>query len=258
MTDNTTLFSGRAEVYDRFRPGYPEAWLDHLVGSTGIDASGEVVDIGAGTGRLTEQLLARGLQVTAVEPNADMLALARRRLGGRAGFRAVQATAEDTRLPAHSMDLVTVAQAFHWFDPDGFRAECLRILRPGAYVALVWNSRLPTAPVTAATAAVCRRWCPGFQGFSGGRDDEPARIARFFGGSGAVLARTFPGDLRLDRAGFLGRQLSASYAPRPGEDGYASFVAELSEVFEEHRDGATMPFPTVLRSYLGRLTDTTA
>jgi len=103
-----------------------------------------VVDLAAGTGKLTRPLLATGAEVVAVEPVAEMRAVL------PAGARAVDGTAEEMPLNTGSVDAVAVAQAFHWFDGDAALAEIHRVLRPDCSLALVWNRRQMDDPVNQA------------------------------------------------------------------------------------------------------------
>ena len=127
-------FGGVADAYERSRPGYPEAAVAWLAGST----PGDVVDLGAGTGKLTRSLAALGHRVTAVEPLEEMLAQLRANLPD---VRTLTGGAEAIPLPDASADVVTCAQAFHWFDHELGLVEIARVLRPGGRVALVWNMR---------------------------------------------------------------------------------------------------------------------
>jgi len=132
-------FGAVAEDYERWRPGYPEdavAWLLP-------PGAREVADVGAGTGKLTGLLLARGLQVTAVEPDPAMLAVL-----GRVHPAAVpwQAGADALPLGDAAVDAVVVGQAWHWFPHERAAAEIRRVLRPGGWLGLIWNQSAPAEP----------------------------------------------------------------------------------------------------------------
>ena len=141
MADDSTLrarqagsFGAAADVYERSRPGYPEAALDWLLPE---DAK-VVLDLGAGTGKLTRQLAARGLEVIAVEPSDGMRAQLQAVLPD---VRALAGAAEQIPLPDASVDAVLAAQAWHWVDVKRAVPEVARILRPRGRLGLVWNTR---------------------------------------------------------------------------------------------------------------------
>ena len=259
-SNGTAAFSGKAAGYDRFRPGYPASLVWYLAGACELGPGATAVDAGAGTGIFSRALAQTGCRVVAVEPNADMLARAREHLMAGEGalprqtapqIELVQAPAEATGLPAASADLVCAAQAFHWFDHAAFRAECARVLKPGGHVALIWNSRVPDAPVTIAAAKAMRELCPAFPGFSGGTGDDPAQFADFF--DGPIDHRVFSNDLVYDEDGFIGRNLSASYAPRPGDAAYEAFIERFRAIFARFAVGGTLTMPNVCRLFLGRV-----
>jgi SAM-dependent methyltransferase len=132
-TRRASIFGSFAEEYDRRRPGYPGDAVDWLLPPGARD----VLDLGAGTGKLTGSLLARGLRVTAVEPDPDMLAVLGRT---HPGAVAHQAGADALPLPDASVDAVVVGQAWHWFPHEAAAAEVRRVLRPGGWLGLVWNA----------------------------------------------------------------------------------------------------------------------
>ena len=142
-------FAGQGADYDRLRPGYPDAVLDAMLAPlAGSAPTLRAIDLGAGTGKLSSALAERGLEVTAVDTSAAMLEVARARGGTiTAGSLATRlARAEETGLPAASAELVTVAQAWHWFDAEEASAEVARLLAPGGVLALVWNMLDVTIP----------------------------------------------------------------------------------------------------------------
>ena len=135
--DNTTRFTDRVDDYVRYRPGYPDVLFATLRDVAGLSAHAIIADVGSGTGISTSHLLRAGWDVFAVEPNAAMRAAAERAQGGNPHFHSVEGRAERTTLAPASVDAVTAAQAFHWFDLDEARAEFVRILKPPQWAALI-------------------------------------------------------------------------------------------------------------------------
>jgi SAM-dependent methyltransferase len=142
-------FGPAAETYERGRPSYPSVALDWLLPSGSPEVpqvpqapqapwAPRVIDLGAGTGKLTRQIAARGLPVTAVDPSAGMLAELRRAVPG---VTTVQGTAEALPLPPASADVVLVAQAWHWVDTSRAVPAIARVLSPGGRLGLLWNVR---------------------------------------------------------------------------------------------------------------------
>jgi SAM-dependent methyltransferase len=132
--DRSLSFGSEAAAYERGRPSYPPEAIDWLLPPGARD----VLDLGAGTGKLTTRLVERGLDVVAVDPIAEMLELLSSALPDTP---ALLGTAEQIPLPDNSVDAVLVAQAWHWFDPERAVAEVARVLRPGGRLGLVWNTR---------------------------------------------------------------------------------------------------------------------
>jgi SAM-dependent methyltransferase len=252
----TTRFSGRVDDYVKTRPSYPDGVLAILREECGLAPSSVVCDLGAGTGLFTKLLLESGATVYAVEPNDEMRAAAEQLLRETPGFRSVAGRAEATTLPDASVDLVTAAQAFHWFDVDEARREIRRIMRPvaasvAANVALVWNDRELSADAFHRDyEELLVRRCPKYRELQGKADSIDKFDALL--GAGRWRRRTVPNEQRLDREGLVGRLLSSSYSPPRGEPSHDETFAELRAIFDRHAaEGAvTMRYETVV--ILGR------
>lgn len=128
-------FGRTAAIYERSRPSYPDDAVDWLAARLSLGPSATVLDLGAGTGKLSRLLVPTGARVIAVEPQEAMRAHA----AAFAGVLALAGSAEDIPLGDDSVDAVTVAQAFHWFRLPESAREIDRVLRPGGRLGLVWN-----------------------------------------------------------------------------------------------------------------------
>ena len=134
---NLENFTGKAEAYAKGRPGYPKEAIERILGVASSDTV--FADIGAGTGKFTVKLAEHGFSMYAVEPNADMRRQLAITLAPFTNAKIIDGTAEATTLPDDSIDILTVAHALHWFNLDAFRAECLRVVKPGGLVIAIYN-----------------------------------------------------------------------------------------------------------------------
>jgi SAM-dependent methyltransferase len=226
--DPTGRFRDRAADYRRFRPDYPPAALDAILGGLGGPERLVAADIGAGTGISARQLAARGVRVLAVEPNLEMRTAAgpHERVAWRDGV------AEATGLESASVHIVLCAQAFHWFRVTESLAEFHRILGPSGRLALMWNSRDPDDPLTRGYAAAIHTV----------HGEHPAERLPFdpasIAASGLFTApreQRFPHAQALDLEGLIGRAASASYVPRE-RDSFDRLRALLVALWERERD----------------------
>ena len=134
-------FDAWADEYERFRPGYPAALFDLVAARLDLPRDAAVVDLGAGTGKVSRAAAARGWRVTAVDPGEPMLAVLRERAAAeRLEITVVRASAEATGLPDAAFDAALAGEAYHWFDAAAALAEMARIVRPGGGIAFFWNA----------------------------------------------------------------------------------------------------------------------
>jgi len=242
----TERFSSRAGDYARYRPTYPPGAIQLLRERCGLRSGAVVADLGSGTGILTELLLETGAEVFAVEPNAPMRAAAEAQLQRYPNFHSIEGCAEATTLAPQSVDLLVAGQAFHWFDAPRARVEALRVLRPQACAALLWNERPREAtPFLADYEALLLKHAADYARIAASRAD-PATMRVFLGE--AMELATFPNEQILDFEGLKGRLMSSTYAPEHGHPQYEPMMRGLGEVFARHeRDGRiVMPYSTLV------------
>jgi SAM-dependent methyltransferase len=132
-----TIFDLAAEAYDAVRPSYPSSLIDLSIGRGGLAEGSRVLEVGCGTGKLTELLVERGLRVDAVDPGPNMIAMAQRRLGDTPAVTFHLGRFEDVELPQQRFDAVFSATAFHWVDPAVGWAKAAAHLELGGLLALL-------------------------------------------------------------------------------------------------------------------------
>jgi SAM-dependent methyltransferase len=248
--------AGAVAAYERGRPGYPEEAVAELVRRLGVAPGATVLDLAAGTGKLTRQLLATGADLLAVEPVAAMRDRLARALapgpgdapGRPAWVRVVGGTAEAIPVRDGSLDAVTVGQAFHWFDGPRAVAELHRVLRPGGWLGLIWNVRDESRPAVAAITAILDRHAGDAPRYRDGR-----WRAAFDAGDGftPLGQRTFHHLHHLDRAAVLDRFASISFIAALPDADRARVLAEIDRVIDAEpslagQDRIGLPYRTDL------------
>lgn len=254
-SESSDRFSNRVTDYVRYRPSYPAAVLECLSREFGLRPAHRIADVGSGTGIFTELLLKNGNTVYAVEPNRKMRRAAQAALATFPGFVSVSGSAEATTLPAASVDWVTAAQAFHWFDVEKARREAQRILRPSGRAALIWNNRREDAtPFLREYEAFLHEYATDYAKVKHQNAETDGRIPQFFGGQ-QFEVRTFDNRQVCDLAGLIGRTTSASYMPAADHPRYPAAIHALKALCECHaRDGAVvLEYDT--RVYVGSMHD---
>ncbi len=246
MESSTTRFSNRVDNYARYRPSYPADAVTFIQSRFSLTADSVVADIGAGTGLFTQLLLDAGLQVTAVEPNDAMRAEADRLLSGYPGYSSVAGSAEQTGIEDHSVDLVTAAQAFHWFDPVPTRNEFSRILKSGAGICLIWNKRDASSGFLQQYESLLSEMLPEYNQVKHTRFSDDDLVATL----GRELDReTFNYQQSFNLDGLKGRVMSSSYCPVAGEPGFAPFMQKLEALFNAHQHNGQIVFSYLTQVY---------
>jgi ubiquinone/menaquinone biosynthesis C-methylase UbiE len=244
-------FSDRVENYVKYRPTYPKETVGKLKRYCHLDVNSMVADIGSGTGIFSSLLLKAGFRVFGVEPNDDMRTAAERKFSGNPLFQSIPASAEDTGLESGSIDLVTAAQAFHWFDLDKCRQEFKRILKPNGFIGLIWNQRKTDSPFQKAYEELLDRHASEYKSVGHRKIDENI-VGGFFGKMKYSLFR-FNNVQRFDLEGLTGRMLSSSYTPTPEHHEYEALMAGLKSIFTAHSRNNHVAFEYETRLFIGKL-----
>jgi ubiquinone/menaquinone biosynthesis C-methylase UbiE len=229
-----TRFSKVAEDYARWRPSYPAMLVDWIALNAKLRRGARVADVGCGTGISTRLFAQRGYLAVGIDPNETMLAKARE----AGGPDYVVGDEGSTGLGSSSIDLVTAAQAFHWFDIDKAQDEFARILKPSGFACAFWNLRSRT-PMQLEYEALLRQHCTDWEEHPRGRQTIETILAH----SKTLVPKEakFAAVQKLDREGFFGRVHSASYVAH-GLKGPKNFEFKLGGLFEKHAKDGVVDF----------------
>ncbi len=276
--DNTARFTTRVTSYVASRPTYPPQILSLLDDQFHLPAGATIVDLGSGTGILTAQLLEhfkdKRIKVVGLEPNEAMRKAAEEALATqmRNGyFVSLNKTSEATGLQDRSVDLVIAGQAFHWFDEEKTRQECLRILKPEGGVALLYNDRRgkvskeverlmpsnqrrsidPSSFMAEYDDLLSRHRADHFAVYSKHHVSESI-LRRFFGHEGFQVA-SFPNPYQLTSEQLQARVLSSSYAPEEGHEGHEEMLVDLRALFEKYQVNGTVEYFYDARVFYGAM-----
>lgn len=229
------------DEYDRYRPGFPDAAADAIL----PERADAVLDLGAGTGKFTELLVTRADRVIAVEPSVAMLDVLRVKLPAA---EALIGGAESIPLPDRSVDAVTVAQAFHWFDRDAACAEIRRVLVPGGVLGLLWNRSDPGCAWDRACQSVAH---PAVTTEADSTTASADELPGFVLDGHSEIAWSE----QITRDDYIRRWLTVSSFLAADEETRAAMVAELDSILDADsatadRSVLTLPMVTEVFTYV--------
>ncbi len=232
-------FESGSDLYERSRPGYPPDAIAHLVARSGIAPGSRVLDLAAGTGKLTRQLAELGAVCVALEPSSSMREVF---LGAVPGVPMMAGTAEAVPVATGTLDSVVAAQSFHWFDPVPALAEIARVLRAGGWLSLIWNERDERDPMVAELVRISKwdRCQPYPVGKDFGADIDRSGLF------GPVERTIFPFTQLLDRATFVEQIATRSYVQVLPEPERAALLTEVAEFASTLDEPISLPYLTDL------------
>lgn len=219
-------FQQGAAAYERGRPGYPRPAVDWLCSRLDLRPGRTVLDVGAGTGKLTRELVGTGATVLAVEPVPAMRAVLEQLVPTA---RAMDGTAESLPVEEETVDAITVAQAFHWFDVPRTLAEFHRVLRPGGRFGLIWNRRQLDQPLHREISAIMEPYHHDTPSHARGEWRAPLAASGLFAPAGELEV---PYEQPVDVEGLVDRVGSTSYIaalPQGERDGVLGRIRDLAE-----------------------------
>lgn len=237
-------FDGVGELYDRHRPGYPPAAVQRVADQLEIAPGRRVLDLAAGTGKLTREWVARGAEVIAVEPVAGMRTVLAERLPG---IEILDGSAEAMPLDDASVAAATVGHAFHWFDAAAALAELHRVIAPGGGLAVLFNRRDLTTGVQAAIDELLTPYRGDTPSWNGAPWDAPLLDNDWF--ESLELARV-PFTQQLDKDELAGRVASISFVARLDDRSRDRIADALHELFEAAATPDATDTPVVTLAYV--------
>jgi SAM-dependent methyltransferase len=236
-------FDREADAYERGRPGYPAQAIDWLAAQLQLGAGRTIVDVGAGTGKLTRELLSTGAEVVAIEPVAGMRSVLTRHTPQA---RVLEGTAEALSLDSGSADAIVVAQAFHWFDGPRALAEFHRVLRPGGGLALIWNRRRVDQPMHREIDEIIEPYRRGTPSHRSGEWRRTLEVSALFA---PVAEHVVQFGQTVDAQGFVDRIVSISFIAALEADDRAQVQARLRALIAKLGGSVTFDYGCELSLY---------
>jgi SAM-dependent methyltransferase len=219
-------FTDRAQDYANYRPSYPPEAIDYILSEMAQPSELVIADVGAGTGISARLMAERGSRVWAIEPNAAMREVAT----PHPRIEFCNATAEQTCLPAESVDIVLCCQSFHWFNKPIALAEFHRILKPSGRLVLMWNDRNLADPFTRAYSEIVSQ-AANRQIFDQ-NDRKSGSVLKHSPLFTNFQTHNLFHTHRLDFNGLIGLVLSSSYIPKTGT-AYTQLMHNLETLYQQ-------------------------
>ena len=244
MSEPTQRFSGRVADYERYRERYdPAILLPRLRQWCAFTSNWCVADIGAGTGMLTDVFLSNGNPVVAVEPNTEMLRSLQTLHADNPKLRIIEATAEATTLHDHSVDLISVGRAFHWFHTQSAMSEFRRVLRPGGWVVIVAYGRSEKGrEENRVLETLLSKFSADSTTGTRSRYSAYSNLEQYF--PWAYHHEEIPGEMRLSWSELRGMTLSLSHTPLESDPRFPDFERTLHSLFHHYAEGGILTLTT--------------
>jgi ubiquinone/menaquinone biosynthesis C-methylase UbiE len=232
--DPKKVFSKKAEKYAKYRWDYAAGAIETMINITQMSVNSTVADIGAGTGILTRHFIGKAQKIYAVEPNLELRQILTKDLEKFPSILVVDGSAEDTKLPEHSVDVITVAQAIHWFDPEPARQEMMRILKEEGWLVLVRNYGTNKEKYEAIRRLMTEEYGADLSVVTGRPKEKPSR---FYFGNDDFKTFVYPFKFQQGWDEFLGTLITTSFMPDEDHPLFPRLEAEARKLFSQFSEG---------------------
>jgi ubiquinone/menaquinone biosynthesis C-methylase UbiE len=229
--DTKIVFSRKAEKYAKFRWDYAASAIETIISITQISINSTIADIGAGTGILTKHFIDRAQTIYAIEPNIELRQILTRELGTLPPVLVMDSCAEATTLPDESVDVITVAQAIHWFHPEPARKEMMRILKDDGWLVLIRNNGADTESNKAVQSLMTEEYGANFSIVMERPEEKPSS---FYFGNGEFQTLVFPFSFHQSWEEFMGSLTTVSFMPDDDHPLFPKLEAQAKRIFSQY------------------------
>ena len=250
MKNNTNRFSNRVDNYVKYRPSYPIQLIDYLVSEIGVNKESTISDIGSGTGIFSKLLINKVKTIYCIEPNNEMRQYSEEIFKSYNNCHVNNGTAEATELEDNSIDFITVAQAFHWFNIRKTMKEFRRITKLNGIMILIWNNRLTNTKFLNMYEYGLKKYANDYNEVNNKNISE-AEIRKCYNSD--MKRVTFNNFQEFDFVGVMGRLLSSSYAPLEGTENYKRLREIIKEAYDKGAINGKVRFNYETELYWGTL-----
>jgi len=235
-------FSNKAEKYELYRPTYTEESILKILDLCDVipNEKIKIADIGSGTGKFTKLLLDKGFTVYAIEPNEQMRIIAENKFGNHDNFNSINEIAEDTHLEDNSISIITVAQAFHYFDLDKVKKEFVRILKKDGKVALLWNFRLRESDFIKEYEDIIYNLHSNKVKPTHAQDNMTDEVFKKFFENYEIV--NISNGQEFDFDSLWGRTLSNNHMPNENEPEYLQLYNDIKKLFNKYQQNGKVLF----------------
>jgi ubiquinone/menaquinone biosynthesis C-methylase UbiE len=236
VMDSKTIFSAKAEKYAKYRWEYAASAIATIVNITQMSINSIVADIGAGTGKLTKHFLAKAQKIYAIEPNLELRQILTRELGAFPSISVIDGSAEATALPENCVDIITVGQAIHWFDPEPAKQEMMRILKGDGWLALIRNDVIDSEQSKAVGRLMTEEYGANISIKSAVTERAKEKPSNFYFGNDNFQTFVFPFSVQQSWEEFIGTLTTVSFMPDEDHLLFPRLETEAKKLFSRYKD----------------------